>query len=50
MRRMGYCTLQMERILSILSSIFLLYSPVPTSYFAPPVPVMAPMMIVVGKA
>jgi DNA-binding winged helix-turn-helix (wHTH) protein len=30
------------------SSIFRLNSPVPTSYFAPPVPVMAPMNIVVA--
>jgi len=38
------------RILSIRSSILRLYSPVPTSYFAPPVPVMAPTRIVVGNA
>src|SRR5262247_602167 len=42
--------LQVERILPIRSSIFRLYSPVPTSYFAPPVPVMAPTRIVVGNA
>src|SRR5215470_2483253 len=45
-----HSTLQVERILAIRSSIFRLYSPVPTSYFAPPVPVMAPTRIVVGNA
>lgn len=45
-----YCRLQVDLMLAIRSSIFLLYSSVPTSDSAPAVPVMAPTTIVVGSA